>query len=216
MSDSLVVERFGETSQTSLNTLKSRLTAAAASRTPHEKRTSIEEAESCIRAIELQVKEFERERKHLDFGAKQDADRRIKSVQKELEDGRKQLKDFKQEQATENMNAAQQAEFREQRQKLLESRDIADSNSSSLQRTNRMIQESTAVSIDTSERLESQTERMESMKSTLKETDGVLDKSRMLLRRMRSRLVTNKMITAVIILLELGILALVIYIKYYS
>lgn len=141
---------------------------------------------------------------------------KIKAVQKELEDCRKQIKDFKQQQAVDNMNAAQQAEFREQRQKLLESRDIADSNANSLQRTNRMIQDATVISIDTSEKLESQTERMESMKNTLKETDDVLDKSRHLLRRMRRRLVTNKMITAIIILLEVGILALIIYIKYYS
>lgn len=57
---------------------------------------------------------------------------------------------------------------------------------------------------------------MEGMRDTLHATDDILEKSKNLLRRMRGRLVTNKLVTLVIILLELGIAGLIVFIKYYS
>jgi hypothetical protein len=44
----------------------------------------------------------------------------------------------------------------------------------------------------------------------------MLDKSRAVLRRMNTRVVTNKLVTGLIILLEIAIAALIIYIKFYT
>ncbi len=186
------------------------------SRSAAEARPFFDECDSSVRAAEQQIKEIERERRHFDHATKSSADRKVKQFQKDLEEQKRTLADFRSKSASGDMNAAQQQEWREQRMRLLESRNIQQDTTSSLQRTQRTIEDATVISAETSVTLESQTEQMEGMRDTLRATDGVLDKSKELLQRMRRRLVTNKMITTVIILLEAGILGLVIYIKYYS
>lgn len=114
------------------------------------------------------------------------------------------------------MDSQQRAEFIEQRTRLLQGREIQDSNAESLKRTQRNIHESITIGEHTSIMLEEQTEQMINMRDSLHQTDGLLDKSKAVLRRMNNRIVTNKLITGVICILELAIFLLVIYIKYYS
>ena len=185
-------------------------------RSPGEAQLYFDEADSCLRTFEQQTKEIEKQRRTFDHESKTALDRKLKTLQREFAEEKQNLTDARAKQQAGNMNAAQQAEWREQRMRLLESRGLQDSTTSSLQRTQRTIDDATVVSADTGAKLETQTEQMEHMRETLKETDGVLDRSRNLLRRMRRRLVTSKMITVIILMLELGILGLIIYIKYYS
>jgi len=89
-------------------------------------------------------------------------------------------------------------------------------NAQSLAMTQRTIEDAAMIGSNTSVKLEHQTEQMENVIGTLHETNSVLDKSAKLLRRMRTRLVTNKLMTFIIILVELAIVALIIYIKFYT
>ena len=114
------------------------------------------------------------------------------------------------------MDPRERAEFLEQRTRLLQGREIQQSTSDSLRRTQRTIHDTITVGEDTSILLEQQTEKMVGMRDNLHETDNMLDKSRAVLRRMNNRVVTNKLVTTLIILIEIAIVMLIIYVKYYT
>jgi len=215
-SDALQVEAIQNNFLALYNTLQTKVTAVSAAQTQAEAQPLFEEAESALRVAENQLRDIESERRHFDLNGKKILDRKIKEFQGLLQQQKQALGEHRERLTLMNMSAAKQAEWREQRMRLLENRHIQDSTTNSLTRTEQMIGDAIVISNDTSVTLESQTEQMGRMLDTLHETDSVLDRSKALLRRMRTRLVTNKLLTFLIILIELGILALIIYVKYYS
>lgn len=105
---------------------------------------------------------------------------------------------------------------RDQRQRLLGAHAVVDSSGQSLDRTLTVLAETEQVGAATHEQLISQREQIISSRETLRDTDDFLSRSKRTLLRMKRRIATNKLISIVIILLELGIIALVVYLKYYN
>lgn len=125
-----------------------------------------------------------------------------------------QLRDIQGAKAA-NMSRADEANWRDQRQRLLGAKNVVDETSASLDRTTRSLMETTEIGVATTIQLQQQREALLRSQDNLKQTDDFLSKSKRALTRMRRRLMTNKLIQAFIILLELGILGLIIYLKYY-
>jgi hypothetical protein len=224
-SDSDILRRFEDSAQSSLSQLKSHLTALASARTQREGLAALEAAEAGpVAAGDALFRDFKREQRHLGYEEKQRAQRSVKTLQADWEAQKAMLGDYKRRYLGDGggggtaggMNAVERAEWTDQRQRLLQAREVQSGNSQSLAMTQRTIEDAAMVGAHTSVQLEHQTEQMEGVIDTLHETNSLLDKSAVLLRRMRTRLVTNKLLTCVIITIELAICALIIYIKFYT
>jgi vesicle transport through interaction with t-SNAREs protein 1 len=187
-------------------------------RSPHEAQTSISQTEELLRQAKLYFKKVEPQTRQLDKNRKDQYKLVESRLNRELTAQLKALATLKKEKPELflGMNEAKRAEHMEQRTRLLQGREIANSTSDSLRRTQRTVHDSIAVGEETSVILEVQTEKMEGMRDSLYDTDNMLDKSRAVLRRMNTRVVTNKLVTGLIILLEIAIAALIIYIKFYT
>lgn len=114
------------------------------------------------------------------------------------------------------LSKSQRKQQDDQRQRLLASNEANMDAASSLGNTMRLIDETTETGISTAAQLQAQREQMLKSKQDLSDADDILDRTKKTLGRMRRKLMTNKLIQFVIILVELFILGLVIYFKYVS
>lgn len=195
------------------------LTSIAASKSVEQQSKSIDEAELQITKGNRKLAEIDAEVPHISFNKKEEASRKLRQYRETIEKHKKALKGFKsalnQQASTMPTPAEQQREWREQRQRLLDQNSVIDETGSSLKRVQMSIEESEQIGAATSAALVRDTETMENMLDSIKETDGVLERSKKLLNRMRRRVVTNKVVTGVIVLLELGLVGLIIWYRYY-
>ncbi|OXU22716.1 hypothetical protein TSAR_011327 [Trichomalopsis sarcophagae] len=104
----------------------------------------------------------------------------------------------------------------DQRRVLLESR-------AAIERGNQSVAKSQAIAIETEQigtevigELGEQRETLLRAKSRLNQTDQELDKSKKILNTMKKRILTNKFVLILIILLEIAILGCTVYIKYFE
>jgi len=104
---------------------------------------------------------------------------------------------------------------KEQRKRLLGTHAVVQDTTRSLENTVQSIEQAVDIGTDTTTQLSSQGDQLRQGLLSIRETDSILDRSRKTLERMRRRLVTNKLITFLIMLIEAGIIALIIYLKYY-
>lgn len=186
------------------------------SRTGPEAQVLLLDADNIVRSIATNFREIEREKNQFDHNTKIALDRKIRGFTKELNELKKSLAEYKQQLSASSVDAAQRADWRMQRQTILEGRVIGEDTSSSLMRTQRTILEAQTTGTDTVIMLESQTEQMENMLGELSAMQNISAKTKTVLRRMRTKVVTSKLMTFFIVLFEVAILALIIYLKYYS
>lgn len=104
----------------------------------------------------------------------------------------------------------------QQRRVLMDSR-------AAIERSNQSVAKSQAIAIETEQigtevisELGGQRETLLRAKSRLTDADQELDKSRKILNTMKKRILTNKFVLILIILLEVGILGSVIYLKFFA
>lgn len=109
-----------------------------------------------------------------------------------------------------------QQRYMDQRQQLLTGNTVVSESDASLTRTQQALQETQEIGAATSAQLVRQREQFQGQLANVHETDDFLHRSKKTLQRMHKRLVTNKLIQAAIILVQLGAIALIVYIKYYS
>jgi len=105
---------------------------------------------------------------------------------------------------------------KEQRKRLLGTQAVVQDTTRSLENTMQSIEAAVEIGTDTTGQLSSQGDQLRQGLLGIRETDSILERSRKTLERMRRRVVTNKLITFFIILIEFGIIGLIIYLKYYS
>lgn len=103
-----------------------------------------------------------------------------------------------------------------QRERLLGNRNLLEDTSDSLDRTQYALSETTQIGSDTHNTLLQQREQFLRQQEMLYDTNSFLDRSKKVMNRMKRRIVTNKLIQYAIILLQCVLLAVIIYIKYYS
>lgn len=100
-----------------------------------------------------------------------------------------------------------------QRVRLIQTQDVLNRTSDSIGRTQRVAAETDEIGNEIISELGQQREALIRTKERLTDTDANLSKSRKILRSMYRRVMTNKLILGIIILIELAILAAVLYIK---
>jgi len=114
------------------------------------------------------------------------------------------------------MGNADQSRYLDNRQQLLQGSQIISESDASLLRTQQVLAETEVVGAATSAQLLRQREQFQGQLSNVHETDDFLARSKRTLGRMNKRIVTNKLITGAIILLEAGACGLIVYLRYYK
>jgi len=174
------------------------------------------EADQILRKYQQDLREVEREMSKFDYEVKKSLKSKVDGYKEEMNNLKKALGTQRGRINTASVEAAQRADWKAQRTTILEGRVIGEDTTSSLLRTQQRIQDSHVIGTDTVIELEEQTEQMEGMLNELSTMDSVSAKTKAVIRRMQSQLVTNKVATFFIVLFELALLALIIYLKYYS
>lgn len=113
-------------------------------------------------------------------------------------------------------NRAQRSMNKQQRQALLRQGDTMGESTSSLDRTINVLAETEELGRATHGNLERQTEQISNTLEDVNHMSTQNDRSKTILRSMKRKVMTNKMTQAVIILLELCVLAFIIYLKCYD
>ncbi|XP_054470137.1 vesicle transport through interaction with t-SNAREs homolog 1B [Anoplopoma fimbria] len=109
----------------------------------------------------------------------------------------------------------QSTHLQSQRALLLQGTDSLNNATQSIERSQRIAAETDQIGTDIIEELGEQREQLDRTRNRLADTGENLSRSRKILRAMSRRLVTNKLLLAVIILMELAILGAVIYLKFF-
>ncbi|CAG12315.1 unnamed protein product [Tetraodon nigroviridis] len=104
---------------------------------------------------------------------------------------------------------------RSQRALLLQGTEARNNASQSIERSQRIANETEQIGTDIIEELGEQREQLDRTRGRLVNTGENLSRSRKILRSISRRLVTNKLLLAVIILMELAILGAVVYLKFF-
>ncbi|TNN64152.1 Vesicle transport through interaction with t-SNAREs 1B [Liparis tanakae] len=109
----------------------------------------------------------------------------------------------------------QSTHVQSQRALLLHGTDALNNASQSIERSQRIAVETDQIGTDIIEELGGQREQLDRTRNRLADTGENLSRSRKILRAMSRRLVTNKLLLGVIILMELAILGAVVYLKFF-
>jgi len=104
----------------------------------------------------------------------------------------------------------------EQRNKMIEGLESLNRGSQSVGRSQRIAAETDEVGVQIIGDLDDQRESLIRTKDKLKETETNLGKSRRILNSMAIRVATNKLLLAIIIVMELAILGGVVYLKFFN
>ncbi|KAM8921199.1 vesicle transport through interaction with t-SNAREs homolog 1B [Pelodytes ibericus] len=102
-----------------------------------------------------------------------------------------------------------------QRSLLIQGTQSLNRTTDSIVRTHRIAAETDAIGTDIIEELGEQREQLERTKGRLVNTSENLSRSRKILRSMSRKIVTNKLLLSIIILLELAILGALVYYKFF-
>lgn len=177
-----------------------------------------QEAEADILDAKTSLANIERELRNWGYSAKSKAQARLRTLRRDFENQQTQLKEAAASSDSAmpaGLSKADQKRWKEQRRRLLGTKATVDSTSVALDRTAQQLAETAEIGQNTTMTLQQQREQMIRARETIRETDSLLVKSRKTLRRMSRRVVTNKLIQGLIILLELGIIVLIIYFHCY-
>ncbi|XP_048710035.1 vesicle transport through interaction with t-SNAREs homolog 1B isoform X1 [Caretta caretta] len=114
-----------------------------------------------------------------------------------------------------SMENEQSTHLQLQRGLLLQGTDSLNRATQSIDRSHRIAAETDQIGTEIIEELGDQREQLERTKSRLVNTSENLSKTRKILRSMSKRIMTNKLLLSVIIILELAILGGVVYYKFF-
>ncbi|XP_073691033.1 vesicle transport through interaction with t-SNAREs homolog 1B [Garra rufa] len=109
----------------------------------------------------------------------------------------------------------QSTHLQSQRALLVQGTESLNNASKSIERTQRIAAETDQIGTDIIEELGEQRDQLDRTRDRLVHTGENLSRSRKILRAMSRRLVTNKLLLSVIIIMELAILAGVVYLKFF-
>ncbi|KAL7876871.1 hypothetical protein SRHO_G00035140 [Serrasalmus rhombeus] len=102
-----------------------------------------------------------------------------------------------------------------QRALLIQGTESLNNASQSIERSQRVAAETDQIGTDIIEELGEQREQLDRTRDRLVNTGENLSRSRKILRAMSRRLMTNKLLLGVIIIMELAILGAVVYLKFF-
>lgn len=180
-------------------------------------------AEDLIYEIERELTDLQPQVRHLPYQDKVDTSKRLEQHRARVRASQEQLERFRlnAQPAAGGVNLAamnrrDRQAYKQERDRLLVAKGMIDDDDSSLQRTMNTIEETAQVGMMTQVELQEQRESMLRSQGALNESNDFLVRSRNTLRRMRRRLMTNKLLWFVIIVVELLIIALIIWLKFFN
>ncbi|XP_051507599.1 vesicle transport through interaction with t-SNAREs homolog 1B-like isoform X2 [Myxocyprinus asiaticus] len=109
----------------------------------------------------------------------------------------------------------QRTHLQSQRALLIQGTESLNNASKSIERSQRIAAETDQIGTDIIEELGEQREQLDRTRGRLVHTGENLSRSRKILRAMSRRLMTNKLLLAVIIIMEVAILGAVVYLKFF-
>ncbi|OWF38610.1 vesicle transport through interaction with t-SNAREs homolog 1B-like [Mizuhopecten yessoensis] len=184
-----------------------------------EKKTAIRHAGRNLEEAEFVLQEMEEEAKVAPVPYRTQMLGKLRNYRRDLEQASKLLKKESGKPVGGSDNYGFDRDDRivaSQRSKLMHGTQSLNRASESLARTQQVAAETDMIGVDTIDELGRQRESLVRTKGMLDETDGNLSKSRKILKSMATRVMTNKMILIVIILLELALLGGLVYWKFFS
>lgn len=220
---------MGDEVQTYLDELEGVLAAIENVITAHNKSSNPTEQKELLRNVEddeYQAKQIldsvASELRHLNYGEKakwqaklDPLNKRYKSLQSTLMSFRKP-NNFSQGSVQQGFSKQEREQWKNERARLLGSTAVVSDTSDALARTAEYIDESLDIGVATTQTMQTQRAQITGWHDQVDDTDASLTTSRRILQRMRRRVKTNKLILWAAILFELGLLILIIYIKYYT
>uniref|UniRef100_A0AAR2LK97 t-SNARE coiled-coil homology domain-containing protein n=1 Tax=Pygocentrus nattereri TaxID=42514 RepID=A0AAR2LK97_PYGNA len=111
--------------------------------------------------------------------------------------------------------AEEVTQLQAQRALLIQGTESLNNASQSIERSQRVAAETDQIGTDIIEELGEQREQLDRTRDRLVNTGENLSRSRKILRAMSRRLMTNKLLLGVIIIMELAILGAVVYLKFF-
>jgi len=201
------------------NALSRKISSISSTSDRAEVASLTQEAENDIYDANNVVKKMEVEVRHYPYNLKATAQQQITVLRNSLDAQRKDLERAKNKVEPPNLGQRrtgrqERQAHNDQRKMLLEGRDAVVSSEQSMLNTQRTLEETYEVGSTTSTRLLEQREQILRARDAVHETDDVLSRSKRILQRMARRTVTNKLITATIIVLELGAIGLIVYFRF--
>ncbi|XP_051160907.1 vesicle transport through interaction with t-SNAREs homolog 1B [Leptopilina boulardi] len=104
----------------------------------------------------------------------------------------------------------------EHRQTLLQSRSALERSNQSVVRSQAVARESEQIGTEVITELGGQRESLLRAKERLSQTDQDLDRTKKIMRTMKRRVLQNKFVLIIIIILEITILGIIIYMRFFK
>jgi len=198
--------------------LSRKISSLATSIDPNERRALIQEADADIYEATSVLKKMEIEMRHYPYNLKSQCQQQVKIFTNSLDAQKKDLERIKTP-ATASSGGrggrgGQKGGYDQQRKMLLEAKHEVDDSEQSLLNTQRTIAQAQEVGNATTITLHAQREQIIRTHGTVRETDDVLVRARRTIMRIARRTVTNKLITAVIIILELAAVGVIVWYRW--
>ncbi|XP_023210593.1 vesicle transport through interaction with t-SNAREs homolog 1B-like [Centruroides sculpturatus] len=181
------------------------------------KKVLLREVEREIDEADSVLKEIQTESDSAPISYRQQVNHRIRQYKSDLERANNKLNvlsnnSSRKELFGQRAQAAGPADFGE-RSKVLQINETLTNTSRGIERTHQIAAETDAVGVTVISELDTQREALLRTRERLDATDVNMSRSRKILRSMYRRVITDKLILIVIILIELGIVGLLIYLN---
>lgn len=103
---------------------------------------------------------------------------------------------------------------KEERKKLLQGNEIIDSTQNALDQSKQIVAETEDIAIDTSGKVNQQGQQLENVLNDVNEINDTSARARRIMLGMARRMMTDRIIQVIIVCLELGIIAGLLYWKF--
>jgi len=185
-----------------------------------QRKQLLQQAESDEYTAKTILDRVQNEIRTLDYDQKRKATKELSNFRLQLERRSTDLHHVRQKQTTidipEGKSGRENEGSKEQRKRLLGTQAVVEDTSRALDNTIQQIDQAVDIGTDTTTQLSSQGDQIKASLLGVRETDSILERSRKTLERMRQRVITNKLILYLIILIELGIIGLIVFLKYFN
>ncbi|KAK7103991.1 hypothetical protein V1264_018772 [Littorina saxatilis] len=184
-----------------------------------ERKNAIRQAERKLEEAALVLQEMEGEAKLAPVSFRTQMLSKIRHYQSDIEQSSRSLKREGTSGGRGTDNYAFDREDRldqSNRAKLMQGHQSLQRASESIARSHQIAAETDQIGVEIIDELGTQRDTLLRTKDKLSDTDANLSRSRKILKNMARRMMTNKLILAVIILVELAILAGLVYWKFFS
>ncbi|XP_022105289.1 vesicle transport through interaction with t-SNAREs homolog 1B-like [Acanthaster planci] len=217
-------ERYQEELLTLYEDLKYRVEVTIPKYDGEERKKLIRHAERGLEEAAIVLQEMEEEAKPAPGSYRSQMVAKVRNYRRELDkitrdlkrasDGRGNRSElFHSQSSFENkVNVAQS----NQRARLLQGQETLNRTSDSLARTHQIAAETDEIGVGIIDELDGQKEQLLNARDKLEDMDHSLGKSKRILNSMGRRIITNKLILMAVILVELVILGVVVYLKFFS